>query len=577
MTTTDNVPQAAGGFTIALFGAPFAGPLGRILVWTIHKRTKKKTSYWLRTPEEVDSLVAENRDTHEVYFALAMPPADKDLREDNRVESAEAAGIPGLWIEFDYATSYRKKKGLPTDRELVAAIDTLDTLGPTPSLIVYSGGGYHCYWPFRDGPWIFQNEAERDEARELVKGLQAEIRRNVDFPIDSTHDLARVLRLPASLNHKGDTPVDVVVKKDDGPPGLAVEEWHTLAKGWPVEAKTTQDTTSGKKSRPGGPEPQSGGPKCNFELRADAQPDFKRLQDLRDADPGVQLALDHKKIQPDRSPSGYDMTLMNFGAMAGWPDQELVNLCLYARRENGVDLELNRPDKYQRTIDKARARQPITEEHIETAPLSELAGLGILRILELLDAPNPSRYRIVTEGRTLELAHISHLTQNRKFRDAVGEALKKWPKGLKGDVWDAFVARMLKEVEVIEPGHPDHPRSLFDKEETQERLAYYLDAYKPVDEEDANVNSAPFTKNGVTYLFAHHFAEWLATARSEKFTGRALYSRLKDAGWETHKVRLAQKSSVNAWRPVPASDGTRAHTHAGGHAHARGGTSEHAI
>ena len=215
MTTTDNVPQAAGGFTIALFGAPFAGPLGRILVWTIHKRTEKKTSYWPRTPEEVDSLVAENRDTHEVYFALAMPPADKDLREDNRVESAEAAGIPGLWIEFDYATSYRKKKGLPTDRELVAAIDTL---GPTPSLIVDSGGGYHCYWPFRDGPWIFQNEAERDEARELVKGLQAEIRRNVDFPIDSTHDLARVLRLPASLNHKGDTPVDVVVKKDDGPP-----------------------------------------------------------------------------------------------------------------------------------------------------------------------------------------------------------------------------------------------------------------------------------------------------------------------------------------------------------------------
>ena len=55
-------------FTIALFGAPFAGPLGRILVWTIHKRTKKKTSYWPHTPEEVDSLVAENRDTHEVYF-----------------------------------------------------------------------------------------------------------------------------------------------------------------------------------------------------------------------------------------------------------------------------------------------------------------------------------------------------------------------------------------------------------------------------------------------------------------------------------------------------------------------------
>ena len=99
-----------------------------------------------------------------------------------------------------------------------------------------------------------------------------------------------------------------------------------MATLWEKEPK---DEPKGKKSRPGGPEPQSGGPKkYNFELRAEAQPDFKRLQDLRDADPGVQLALDHKKIQPDRSPSGYDMTLMNFGAMAGWSDQELVNLCL---------------------------------------------------------------------------------------------------------------------------------------------------------------------------------------------------------------------------------------------------------
>ena len=106
-----------GGFVRALFGEPFAGPLGQILVWVKEPgegRDKKKISKWPRTPEKVDALVAAYRDEYEVYFALAMPPADKDLREDNRVESAEAAGIPGLWVEFDYDTPYRKKKGLPT-------------------------------------------------------------------------------------------------------------------------------------------------------------------------------------------------------------------------------------------------------------------------------------------------------------------------------------------------------------------------------------------------------------------------------------------------------------------------------
>ena len=560
MNTKNSLPQPTH-FLTALWGDKPAAP---IHVWT----WPGKKSHWLRDPKEAD------RDWRkvDVYTGVALPPADKDLREDNRVESHEAAAIAGLWCDLDWEDGAHKKPGLPTRVEVETFIAALE---PKPTIVVMSGHGYQLWWLFSDRPWVFKDDAERQEAQQLAERWQTELRRRLGKALDSTWDLARVMRLPGTTNYKGTEPVPVALEKDDGPQH-AVEEWRERAKGWPVEAKTTQGTTSGKKARPGGPEPQSGG--YNFVLQKDAVPDIERLDRLRAAESKVTDALDHKLNLTDQSMSGYDMSLASLAAAHGWSDQEIVDLLIYHRRKHTADLKLNRPDYYERTIRKARAKQPITEEHIESAPLSELAGLGILRILELRDAPNPSRYRIVTKDRTLELPNISHLTQNRKFRDAIGEALKKWPKGLKGDVWDAFVQRLFDEVEVIEPGHPDHPRSLFDKEETQEWLSYYLDAYKIVDEEDANVNGAPFTKNGVTYIFAHHFSEWLVSARSEKLTSRALYSRLKDAGWETHKVRLAQKAnSVNAWRPVPASAGTGAHTQAGDHAHARAGTTEHAI
>ena len=158
----------------------------------------------------------------------------------------------------------------------------------------------------------------------------------------------------------------------------------------------------------------------------------------------------------------------------------------------------------------------------------------------------------MTKERDLELANVSHLTTNRSFRNAVAETLKKWPKGLKGDVWDAMVQRMLEAVEVIEPGHPDHPSRKSDVEETEEWLGDYLDANKVGDEEEASMNSAPFSKDGVPYIFLHHFSEWISISRGEKYTSHALANRLRDTGWEKTKVRMGEKTP-RVWRPGASS------------------------
>ena len=542
---------AASGFTIALFGAPFAGPLGRILVWTIHNRTKKKTSYWPRIPEEVDSLVAENRDTHEVYFALAMPPKDKDLRSDNRVESDEAAGIPGLWIEFDYDTPYRKKKGLPPAHELQAAIKTLPA--PAPSLIVDSGGGYHCYWPFRDGQWVFQNDAERDEAQELVLGWQAELRRHVGFTVDSTHDLARVLRVPGTRNHKGDTPVDVRLLQDNGQ-GPTVEEWRALEKTWPPAKKTTQ---KGKKSRPGGPESQSG---PSFTVRADAKPDAERLELLREASAGLRATLDHVDGKDFPSASECDMSIASYAVQApSWTNQDVVDLMVFHRR-------LKHPDNpnpkhagaYETTLRKARERQDDDND----APTMDAGDMAIAEILRVCDGDgSSSRYRLKTpdEG-VLLLRDGSFILDQRRFRLAVLDAFGVALRSMKNEQWEPFVQRKLTPmIRTVHPGDPDYPQG-GDRAAMLEWIDDYLDLNMTEVEDGGDMTDAPFKKNGEEHILPAHFAEWLGNHRNESFTNKGLNLRLKDVGWETKKVRIGERS-LNRWIKAP-----RTHAHACVHA-----------
>ena len=138
----------------------------------------------------------------------------------------------------------------------------------------------------------------------------------------------------------------------------------------------------------------------------------------------------------------------------------------------------------------------------------------------------------MTKDRNLELPAISSLTTNRKFRDAVAETLKKWPKGLKGDVWDAMVQRMLEEIETIGPGHPDHPPhplppTTEETLETQEWVDAYLRLEHAPNIDEADTSRKPFTDDGVPHVILRHFEMWL----SDEFKGapsrKAIQSRLR--------------------------------------------------
>jgi putative DNA primase/helicase len=83
-----------------------------------------------------------------------------------------------------------------------------------PSLIVHSGHGLHAYWLF-ECIELVETEESREGFARLEQRWQDHLRdlaRAKGWTIDSTHDLARVFRLPGTKNHKeADAVADVRV------------------------------------------------------------------------------------------------------------------------------------------------------------------------------------------------------------------------------------------------------------------------------------------------------------------------------------------------------------------------------
>jgi putative DNA primase/helicase len=119
---------------------------------------------------------------------------------NGRGKAGDVIAIGGLWIDLDYGPGHKKK--VPPDEETARRI--LGRVTPAPSMIVHSGGGWHLYWLLREAV-IFADDKGRAKMAKIVQSWQGRVRRELEaegYTLDSTHDLARVLRVPGTLNRK---------------------------------------------------------------------------------------------------------------------------------------------------------------------------------------------------------------------------------------------------------------------------------------------------------------------------------------------------------------------------------------
>jgi hypothetical protein len=125
----------------------------------------------------------------------------------------------GLWSDLDIAGPGHKNtpKPLPPDEGTARAVVAASGL-PEPTTWIWSGGGMYAWW-FMPAPHIIGDD--RAEIEELSVRWQAALGRSADqmgyHYGTGVSDLARVLRIPGTVNKKAGLERPCMVVTDDGP------------------------------------------------------------------------------------------------------------------------------------------------------------------------------------------------------------------------------------------------------------------------------------------------------------------------------------------------------------------------
>lgn len=174
---------------------------GSIVLWTLQDRR----SYWYPTD---DTTAVAHRATDlaeaglDVYITCCLMDPDAEAG-GGRGTASDATVFVAAWADIDVAGDGHKGTGLAPSHD--AVVEVLDGMRCPPTLIINSGGGIHAWW-LLDKPVVLKDDDQREKARLFVAGIQDAVRKAGGWTVDATQDLARVLRLPGTLNHKLDDP-----------------------------------------------------------------------------------------------------------------------------------------------------------------------------------------------------------------------------------------------------------------------------------------------------------------------------------------------------------------------------------
>ncbi|MBI1335871.1 MAG: hypothetical protein GC164_02795 [Phycisphaera sp.] len=190
------------------------------------------------TLDAMDRLVARAEELHDLDVWIRVTPM-ATRPESGRGKADDTAVLPALYIDLDVG-----KPGMPAD--LNAAKDLLLQLVPLPpTMVVCSGHGMHPYWVLQDP--VTDLEAAKSLA-EGWKGYVQERAKSRGFKLDSVFDLARILRLAGTMNHKTDPAVPVTLDEHHADRLYTTDTMRSLWETYPATAVATSTTTPATRS-----------------------------------------------------------------------------------------------------------------------------------------------------------------------------------------------------------------------------------------------------------------------------------------------------------------------------------------
>ena len=175
------------------------------MLWTL----PDKKSYFYNT---IDTAVEASRgfNGHDVYLGVGV--AKGAVGGGKRGKSDNILAMPALIADIDVeAEGVVSKK--PRFKDRAAALEFTKSIPLQPTIVVWSGGGLHLYFCFRE---LFEIGSPNDsvEILKLSKGWNGFLQKEalkLGVSIDSVWDITRVLRVPGTMNHKTETPRPVEV------------------------------------------------------------------------------------------------------------------------------------------------------------------------------------------------------------------------------------------------------------------------------------------------------------------------------------------------------------------------------
>jgi hypothetical protein len=286
--------------------------------------------------------------TPDVYTGVALTHADAPSGA-RRPSARDARGLAGFWLDIDI-----KPGGAPDlDAALALATSILQ-----PTVVIHTGGGIHAWHLFTDGPWIFTS-VDGERAARAAAGWQNLHRKRAQadgWGIDSTADLARLMRLPGTINAKTTPPRPVDVHSTGGRHNGAQLVDLALA----AAPAVLPNTTAGRGA-------------VDLTGTADLG---DRLQILLDDDEDFAATFHHARRMPHAQGAGlseYDLSLATqLVAAGGWTNDDIAAVIAAHRKHHGDTTGKAQRVSYLRlTIGRARSNAERQAAH-DTAALLAL-------------------------------------------------------------------------------------------------------------------------------------------------------------------------------------------------------------
>lgn len=543
-----------------------------LLIWTL----PDKRSRWFRKVEDAAAAV-DALSGRDVYIGVGL--AKRDYGPSQRCPADQVAGLAAAWADFDVLSEAHSKKSLPASIE--QALSVVPPEMP-PSVVVASGNGAHAWWLLKE-PYLFDTDQERKRAASIVLRWQTLLRFNAanrGWAFDRLADLARVLRIPGTLNHKDPArPKPVTVHQlTDRRYNLSDLEDYLDQLGIPKQGTNEERTAA--------PAVEPADSSIVINLKAEFPEDLiKRWTDvdMRFRNTWFRQRHDLK----DQSQSGYDLALADFGMDAGLSAQQIVDLIIQHRRMHGQK-QRTRADYFERTLAKAAehsngnsALPPVPTTAAAPAPpstpevpanpqpapgkqppeqpapamdpaaakaamceyISDVLGVRILRIVKVT-GKEPT-YQLALENAKIELAHVGKLLDQNSVRMAIATATNRLTKRLKPKQWDQL-AQCILDALTEEEGGPETQL----EGATHMYLEQYLTdvAFIPaIEGQPSNAVRRPMVIDGRIAINSSDFQLFINKTFLQNVSVKAVASMLAAIGATNIRVRTAKNREQGRW------------------------------